>query len=106
MVALGAVLAGAAMMAGNAVWESTLQRHVPQDQLSRVSAYDWLGSMALSPLGLAMWGPIAVAIGLTPALWIAAAGQLIATAVLVAIPEVRHLPAFPATELAGSRTSR
>ncbi len=106
VVALGAVLAGAAMMAGNAVWESTLQRHVPRDQLSRVSAYDWLGSMALSPLGLAMWGPIAAAIGLTPALWIAAAGQLVATAVLVAIREVRRLPAFPATELAGSRKSR
>lgn len=48
---------------------------------------------------------LAVLSGVTGAA-IAAAGQVAATSVLVAIPEVRRLPAFPATELAGSRTSR
>jgi hypothetical protein len=103
---VGALLAGAGVMAGNTVWESTLQRHVPHEQLSRVSAYDWFGSMALAPVGLAMWGPIAAVTGLSTALWIACAGQLATTVVLLCIPDVRHLPAFPATPLAASRTSR
>jgi hypothetical protein len=106
VLAVGALLAGAGVMAGNTVWESTLQRHVPHEQLSRVSAYDWFGSMALAPVGLAMWGPIAAVTGLSTALWIACAGQLATTVVLLCIPDVRHLPAFPATPLAASRTSR
>ena len=39
------------MMLGNTVWESTLQAHVPAESLSRVSAYDWFGSLAFSALG-------------------------------------------------------
>ena len=48
-------------------------RHVPDESLSRVSAYDWFGSLAFQPLGLVIWGPIAAVIGLSPALWLAAA---------------------------------
>lgn len=64
------------------------------------------GLMAALLIGGAahVWTP-AVLSGVTGAA-IAAAGQVAATSVLVAIPEVRRLPAFPATELAGSRTSR
>jgi hypothetical protein len=53
-----------------------------------------------------MWGPIAVAAGLGPALWIAFGVQLATTALLVSIPDVRSLPAFPATPLAASRGTR
>jgi hypothetical protein len=106
VLAAGALLAGAGMMLGNSVWESALQRHVPQGEISRVSAYDWFGSMAFSPLGLAMWGPIAAATGISRALWIAAGAWLVASAALVAVPEVRRLPAFPATSLAASRGTR
>ena len=63
------------MMLGNAVWESTLMRHVPDESLSRVSAYDWFGSLAFQPLGLAIWGPIAALIGISPALWVAFAAS-------------------------------
>ena len=59
------------MMFGNAVWESTLQRHIPPEALSRVSAYDWFGSLAFRPLGLAIWGPVAAAIGIATSLWLA-----------------------------------
>ncbi len=44
-------------MFGNTVWESALQRHIRPEALSRVSAYDWFGSLAFAPLGLAIWGP-------------------------------------------------
>jgi hypothetical protein len=106
LVAGGALLAGAAMMFGNAVWESALQRHVPASEISRVSAYDWFGSMAFSPFGLAMWGPIAAATGISRALWIATAAWLVTSAALLAVPEIRRLTAFPATPLAASRGTR
>jgi MFS family permease len=106
VLAGGALLAGAAMMFGNAVWESALQRHVPASEISRVSAYDWFGSMAFSPFGLAMWGPIAAATGISRALWIATAAWLVTSAVLLAVPEIRRLTAFPATPLAASRGTR
>ena len=32
-------------------WETALARHIPPSALSRVSAWDWMGSLALLPLG-------------------------------------------------------
>jgi hypothetical protein len=91
LLTAGAAVSGAALMVSNTVFESALQRHVPAAALSRVSAYDWFGSLALRPVGLAVWGPIAVAIGLGPALWIAF-GLLVATSLaVIAVPDVRRL---------------
>ena len=45
----------------NSLWETALQRHVAPAALSRVSAYDWFGSLAFQPLGLAIAGPLAAA---------------------------------------------
>lgn len=44
-------------------WETALVRHIPPEALSRVSAYDWMGSLALLPLGFAIAGPVAAAVG-------------------------------------------
>ncbi len=44
-------------------WETSLARNVPPHALSRVSAYDWMGSLALLPLGFAIAGPLAAALG-------------------------------------------
>jgi predicted MFS family arabinose efflux permease len=91
LVAAGALLAGGGMMLGGSIWESTLQRRVPAESLSRVSAYDWFGSLAFRPLGLIIWGPIAAAIGLHTALWVAAV--LLFTTILapLAVREVRTM---------------
>ncbi len=103
VLAAGALLTGVATMVCNSVWESTLQRHIPPDQLSRVSAYDWFGSMAFAPLGLILWGPIAAASGLSSALWIAAAVQAATSVALLAVPEIRRLPAMPLALSRGTR---
>jgi predicted MFS family arabinose efflux permease len=95
LLAVGALLAGGAMMLGNTVWESTLQRHIPGESLSRVSAYDWFGSLVFYPLGLAVWGPIASAAGLGASLWLASAVLLATTLALLAVPDIRRLPAGP-----------
>jgi hypothetical protein len=90
-LALGALLFGVGMMFGNTVWESALQRHIRADVLSRVTAYDWFGSMAFAPIGLAIWGPIAAAAGTSEALWLAAALTLASTLVLLCVRDVRRL---------------
>ena len=90
-VAAGALVFGFGMMYGNTVWESALQRHVPAASLSRVSAYDWFGSFALSPVGMAMWGPIAAASSIGAALWISVAITVLSTVLLLAVRDVRRL---------------
>jgi predicted MFS family arabinose efflux permease len=87
---VAAALAGAGMMLGNSLWESTLQRGVPRESLSRVSAYDWFGSFAIQPVGLAIWGPIAALIGIDASLWLAAALLLAMTAVLLLVRDIRR----------------
>ena len=73
MVAAGALLAGGGNMIFNSLWETSLQQHIPPAALSRVSAYDWFGSLAFQPLGLVLAGPAAAAIGTSATLWIATA---------------------------------
>lgn len=82
---------GAAVMFGMTVWETTLQREVPREQLSRVSSYDWFMSLAFMPLGLALWGPVAEGVGVREALWIAFGLMAAAVAALLALPDVRGL---------------
>lgn len=95
LIACGALLAGAGMALAVALWESTLQRHIPSESLSRVSSYDWFGALAFAPLGLAAWGPIAAAIGTGVALWIAFGLVVALTAALIGVSDVRRLPHSP-----------
>jgi MFS family permease len=91
VLACGAFLSGAGMMIGMSVWESTLQRRVPRESLSRVSSYDWFGSFLFYPLGMALWGPLAAGLGVQASLWLAF-GILTALATgLLAIPDTRGL---------------
>jgi MFS family permease len=103
------VVGGLAVGYAGAVWETTLQRHVPREALSRVSAYDWLGSTALRPIGFALVGPIAVAIGTEATLFGAAALSAISTALVLSVGSVRRLhgrPAEPREDEAEADTQR
>ncbi len=88
------VIAGASFFAGLAIavhltlWFTVFQREVPEHAQSRVSSYDSLGSFVLTPLGLAIAGPVAVAIGTSNALWLAAASILVGNASMLLIPSV------------------
>jgi MFS family permease len=95
LIACGAFLAGAGMALTISIWESTLQRHVPDESLSRVSSYDWFGSLAFYPLGLVIWGPVGAAIGISVSLWIAFGLSVAAMLALLTVPDIRHLPAAP-----------
>lgn len=61
------------------VWEVALAEHIPPSALSRVSAYDWMGSMALMPLGFVIAGPLAASFGAREVL---AAGAVIGLVVV------------------------
>ena len=93
VIAFGTFLAGTGNMVFNSLWETALQRHVAPAALSRVSAYDWFGSLAFQPVGLAIAGPLAAGLGTSTTLWIAAAGSVVIAAILVATPSVRALTA-------------
>lgn len=77
------------------MWITSLQQHVPQESLSRVSSYDWLGSLALTPVALALAGPLAAWLGLQGALWVCAALGACACLGLLD-PQIRRLRAVPA----------
>jgi Flp pilus assembly protein TadB len=79
------------MTIGMSIWESTLQRQVSPEALSRVSSYDWFGSFAFYPLGLALWGPLAAGIGITTALWLAFAAMALLVVWLLALPDTRRV---------------
>jgi MFS family permease len=95
LLAIGAFISGAGMTLGMTVWESTLQRHIPDESLSRVTSYDWFGSFVFYPLGLALWGPIAATVGISLSLWIAFGLFIAAILALLAVPDIRRLPAAP-----------
>lgn len=90
-LAAAATVSGAGMMLGNTVWESTLQSHVPDRWLSRVASYDWFGSFAFYPLGLALWGPLAGVLGTATALWLAFGLFMAGALVLLALPDTRRM---------------
>ena len=91
VIAAGFFLAGVAIELFSVAWSTALQQHVPLDKLSRVSAYDVLGSIVFVPLGLAIAGPIADAIGLTDALWLAAVVSTACALAALAVRDVRNL---------------
>ncbi len=85
-----AVLDGAAASLFNAWWFTAQQIEVPADELSRVSSWDYLGSLAFEPVGLIAVGPVAAVIGVTSTLYGAAAiGVVLAVGVLL-VPDVRN----------------
>jgi predicted MFS family arabinose efflux permease len=96
LIAAAAFASGAGMMIGMSVWESTLQRQIPADAISRVSSYDWFGSYAAYPIGLALWAPIAAITGVQTALWAAFGLMALAIAALLWLPDTRRLPREPA----------
>ncbi|MEW9530894.1 MFS transporter [Microbispora sp. NPDC049125] len=100
----GAVVTGVCFDIFGVLWQTTMQREIPPESLSRVSSYDALGSLMFGPIGLLLAGPAAIAFGPRPALICCAA--IVVTVSLAALlsPGVRRLrapePSAAATSLA------
>jgi hypothetical protein len=87
------VFAGIAIGLSSALWETSLQRGVPTESLSRVSSYDTMGSIALRPIGLALVGPLMMFVGIRGTLLGSAAIVVAATAAILAVPAIRRIRA-------------
>jgi MFS family permease len=98
-IAAAEIVAGAVFGLATAYWETTLQKGVPPHALSRVSSYDWMGSTALRPVGLALIGPVAMAVGLRTTVLVAAAVVLVSSVAILAVPDVRAQGDEPEEEL-------
>ncbi|MFB7272328.1 MFS transporter [Streptomyces sp. NPDC056244] len=72
-------------------WMTSLHQEIPEDKLSRVSAYDWLGSVGMIPLATALAGPAESAFGRSTALWGCSALIVLLTAAVLTVPDVRRL---------------
>ncbi|MEU0050926.1 MFS transporter [Streptomyces sp. NPDC006184] len=90
-MAAGAALAGAGMSFWGVMWATSVQTQVPADVLNRIHAYDVAGSLAMMPIGQALAGPAAGALGAGHVLLIAGAVSLVVAAALLAVPAIRDL---------------
>jgi MFS family permease len=95
-----ASLAGAALALFQIMWQTALQEHVPQDELSRVTAWNWLGLLVLFPLGLLLAGPFSDLVGVTQTVWLSAATIVVLVLVGFCVPSMRNLPSRAAEEAA------
>jgi predicted MFS family arabinose efflux permease len=86
-----AFVAGVGLELYGVFWDTTLQQHIPDEKLSRVSSYDVLGSFALIPVGVAVMGPISNAIGVADTLMGAALIVVLATVAVISVADVRNL---------------
>jgi MFS family permease len=90
-VAVAAFAHGVAGQVFGVLWVTTLHRKIPADVLSRVSAYDNLGSIALAPLGLVAAGILLESAGRTTALLTAAALVVVPTLLALCDRSVRTM---------------
>jgi len=96
VIALGAFVHGICGQLFAVLWYTALHTRVPPESLSRVSAYDHLGSIALAPVGVIAAGAMLEEIGSALTLWIAAALIILPTLAVLCVREVRSLRALPA----------
>jgi hypothetical protein len=88
LIAAGAFVGGFGIANHVALWFTVFQREIPEYAQSRVSSYDAFGSYVLNPLGAAVAGPLAVAVGTSEALWLAAAAILVTNLSMLLLPAV------------------
>ncbi len=93
VVALSAAVAGVGVSVFDTLWVTTMQSHVPSEALSRVSAYDWLGSAAFVPVGYILVGPLAAGLGIQATLFAAAAWAALSCALVLSTRSIRGLTA-------------
>lgn len=85
-------------------WMTALHQEIPEEKFSRVSSYDWLGSLAMVPLATALAGPVQDRIGRTAALWGCSALIVLLTAAVLCVPDLRRLTRRTTTEPHGRGT--
>ncbi|MGW1427328.1 MFS transporter [Streptomyces sp. NPDC002431] len=89
------LVSGVAIEVFGVAWMTTMHQEIPEEKLSRVSAYDWFGSVAMMPLATALAGPVESVVGRSQALWGCAALIVLVTGAVLFVPDVRRLTRTP-----------
>ncbi|TMR16307.1 MFS transporter, partial [Nonomuraea zeae] len=92
-IVAGAFVLGVCFDVFGVLWQTTMQREVPAESLSRVSSYDILGSLMFGPIGLMFAGPAAYLFGTEEALLGCAVIIVLSTLAALLSPGVRNLRA-------------
>jgi MFS family permease len=91
LIAAGNLMVGMGFGLFDTIWDSTVQHRIPADKISRVSAWDWMGSMAGMPIGFAVAGVLVEHVGREPTLVAMTIGTFVIAIVFLADREVRTL---------------
>jgi hypothetical protein len=91
IIAVCAFFWGITMDLWGSLWTTALQRSVPREHLSRISAFDAMGSILFRPLGLSLAAPFIAWFGVSGVINIAAGIVLISIIVLLSSKEVRNM---------------
>lgn len=91
LVLAGAAVHGIGLQLFSVSWDLAIQENVAEDKLSRVYAFDLVGSFVCRPLGLALTGPVAAVVGIDRWLVVVAAVMGLSSLAALAAPSVRGL---------------
>jgi hypothetical protein len=94
LVTLLEAITGVGVVVCFTVWETALQERIPEEAQSRVSSFDYLGTLCLMPLGYLVIGPAAELLGNKPAAALATALTLAVALTVAAGRDVRSLRAL------------
>jgi MFS family permease len=89
------VFAGVCVTVYFSLWETSLQEHVPDAELSRVASYDYLTGTGAIPLGSVAAGALTAVLGAGTAILLLGAAGLLAAFAVITVPAVRRLPRGP-----------
>jgi hypothetical protein len=95
-------LASVGLTCGDIIWFTTFQLQVPDHLMSRLSSFDWFGSIALNPIGYALVGPLANVLGVATTLYLAATLNAVISVAVAATPAIRALQRDPVEAFAAA----
>ena len=90
-IAFCALLWGITLDLWITIWSTAMAREVPREALSRVSSFDAMGTMLLRPVGLAIAGPLSLAIGISETLHFFAIFTAVLIIAMLATPAMRNM---------------
>ncbi len=95
LVAVCQFASGIGFTVMGALWWTSMQEHIPPEAISRVSSYDWAGTLAVAPIGYALVGPLSNRFGADATLIWCYVGALLVTLSALLVPDIRDLRAKP-----------
>lgn len=91
VIYLAYFLAGFSVGPWEAFWFTTVQREVPADYQARVFSIDYMGTVGLLPLGMALAGPMSDLLGEQPLLIGISIFHLVVCAAVLFVPGVKEM---------------